>query len=152
MDGGGGGNSARAVDMAGHKMLVAWKNRWTLAMSADCGFSRVSCGFVGASDGWRDLTDNFHMDWQFGSATNGNLALMGEVDLRGSREFTLGLGIGDSHHSALSKTMGALSLPFPQKCRPLPRAVAARRQPPALAAKSGDAAAHADQPQRPAGP
>jgi glucoamylase len=115
MDGGGSGNSARAVDINGKKVLMAWKNRWTLAMSCDCGFSHVSCGFVGASDGWRDLTDNFHMDWEFGSATNGNLALMGEVDmnaLRGSREFTLGIGIGDSHHSALSKTMGALSCPL----------------------------------------
>jgi glucoamylase len=53
------GNSARAVDFAGHKVLLAWKNEWSLAMAASCGFSRVSCGFVGASDGWRDLMDNF---------------------------------------------------------------------------------------------
>ncbi len=114
MDGGGAGNSARVADLAGQKVLVAWKNRWTLALSADCGFARASCGFVGRSDGWRDLTDNFRMDWEFGSATNGNLALTGEVNLRGGREFTLGVGIGDSHHSALSKTMGALSLSFPK--------------------------------------
>ena len=59
LDGGGAGNTARAVDIAGHKMLLAWKNQWSLAMGASCGFSRVSCGFVGASDGWRDLMDNF---------------------------------------------------------------------------------------------
>jgi glucoamylase len=51
-------------------------------MAASCGFSRVSCGFVGASDGWRDLMDNFRMDWEFGSATNGNIAVMGELDLK----------------------------------------------------------------------
>ena len=30
LDGGGAGNTARAVDIAGHKMLLAWKNsgRW----------------------------------------------------------------------------------------------------------------------------
>jgi len=139
MDGGGAGNSARAVDVAGHKLLMAWKNRWTLAMSADCGFARVSCGFAGFSDGWRDLTENFHMDWQFGSATNGNLALTGEVDLRGSREFTLGLGIGDSYHSALSKTMGALSLPFPQNAARFLEQWQRAASPHALAAKSGDA-------------
>ena len=82
LDGGGAGNTARAVDIAGHKMLLAWKNQWSLAMGASCGFSRVSCGFVGASDGWRDLMENFNMDWEFGSATDGNIAVMGELDLR----------------------------------------------------------------------
>ena len=71
MDGGGADNSARAVDIAGRKVLMAWKNLWSLAMAANCGltssgFSRVSCGFVGVSDGWRDLMDNFRMDWEFG--------------------------------------------------------------------------------------
>ena len=141
MDGGGSGNSARAVDVAGRKMLLAWKNRWTLAMGCDCGFSHVSCGFVGASDGWRDLTDNFHMDWEFGSATNGNLALMGQVDLnalRGGREFTLGVGVGDSAHSALSKTMGALSLPFAQNAGRFLEQWQRAASPYRLATKAGD--------------
>src|SRR5580704_5301549 len=79
LDRGGANNSARAVDIAGHKMLMAWKDEWALAMAASCGFSRVSCGFVGASDGWQDLMENFKMDWEFGMATNGNVAVMGEV-------------------------------------------------------------------------
>ncbi len=112
MDGGGAGNSARVVDLAGQKVFLAWKNRWSLAMSSDCGFTRASCGFVGTSDGWHDLTKNFRMDWEFGSASDGNIALMGELDLRRTREFTLGIGIGSTHHSALSKTMGSLSMPF----------------------------------------
>jgi len=139
MDGGGAGNSARAVDVAGKKFLLAWKNRWTLAMSADCGFSRVSCGFVGSSDGWHDLTDNFRMDWQFGSATNGNLALTGEIDLRdGSREFTLGIGVGDSHHSALSKTMGSLSVAFATNSARFLEQWQRAASPYRLATKSGD--------------
>ncbi len=40
LDGGGAGNSARALDMAGHKVLLAWKNQWSLAMAASCGFSK----------------------------------------------------------------------------------------------------------------
>jgi len=32
---------------------------------------------VGASDGWQDLMQNFKMDWEFGSATDGNVAVMG---------------------------------------------------------------------------
>jgi glucoamylase len=117
LDGGGAGNTARALEIAGHKMLLAWKNQWSLAMAASCGFSRVNCGFVGASDGWRDLTDNFLMDWEFGSATDGNIALMGELDLRekltgGGLEFTLAIGIGEGHHTALQKTVSALTTPF----------------------------------------
>ena len=125
LDGGGAGNSARAVDIAGHKVLLAWKNEWSLAMSASCGFSRVSCGFVGSSDGWRDLMDNFRMDWEFGSATNGNLALVGELDLKCSSgkswsdgfEFTVAFGIGEGHHTAAQKTMGALAMPFTEHRR-----------------------------------
>ena len=30
LDGGGAGNTGRAIDMAGHKMLLAWKNEWSL--------------------------------------------------------------------------------------------------------------------------
>jgi glucoamylase len=123
LDGGGAGNSARAVDIAGHKAVLAWKNEWSLAMGANCGFSRVSCGFVGPSDGWRDLMENFRMDWEFGSALNGNIAIMGELDLAAipgvkddsqppSIEFTLAFGIGEGHHTAAQKTMGALATSF----------------------------------------
>ena len=89
LDGGGAGNSARAVDIAGRKVVMAWKNQSSLLMAANCGpssagFSKVSCGFVGVSDGWRDLLDNFRMDWEFGSATDGNIAIMGELDLNGA--------------------------------------------------------------------
>ena len=142
LDGGGAGNSARAMDLAGHKVLLAWKNEWSLVMTASCGFSRVSCGYVGASDGWQDVMQNFQMDWEFGSATNGNVAVMGEIDLgcstrfgkglngnngadtsgRGAsglavREFTLAIGIGEGHHTALQKTMGSLSTPFEEQSK-----------------------------------
>jgi len=42
LDGGGAGNSARAVDVAGYRMLLAWKGAWSLAMGASCGFAKVS--------------------------------------------------------------------------------------------------------------
>ena len=119
LDGGGSGNTGRALDVAGHKMLLAFKNQWSLAMGASCGFSRVSCGFVGASDGWSDLMDKYSMDWEFGSATNGNIALLGELNLGaagtdGAREFTLAIGLGEGNHTALQKTVGSLAMPFVQ--------------------------------------
>ncbi len=118
LDGGGAGNTARAVDIAGHKMVLAWKNQWSLAIGSSCGFSRVSCGFVGASDGWRDIIGNYRMDWEFGSATMGNLAVMGELNVAsadkvdGAREFVVAIGIGEGHHTALQKTVSALAVPF----------------------------------------
>jgi len=59
--------------------------------------------------------DNFRMDWEFGSATNGNVAVMGEVNLKGvdgTYEFTLAFGIGEGHHTAAQKTMGSLAMPY----------------------------------------
>jgi glucoamylase len=124
LDGGGAGNSARAIDVAGYRMLLAWKNDWSLAMGVSCGFSRVSCGFVGSSDGFTDLRDNYQMDWEYGSATNGNLALMGELNLgcahnvpageAGAREFTVAIGIGQTMHTSLQKTVTALAMPYQQ--------------------------------------
>jgi glucoamylase len=119
LDGGGAGNYGHAVDVAGYKMLLAWSGPWSLVMGATCGFSRVSCGFVGASDGWRDLKDNFHMDWEFGSASNGNIALFGELDmscagLDGTRGFTLAIGVGNTIHTSLQKTLNALVMPYEQ--------------------------------------
>ncbi|HZB89284.1 MAG TPA: glycoside hydrolase family 15 protein [Terracidiphilus sp.] len=118
LDGGGAGNTARAVDIAGHRMALAWKNHWSLAMDASCGFSRLSCGFVGASDGWSDVMGHHRMEWEFGSATNGNIAITGELDLDGaiapdgSRVFVVAIGIGEGHHTAVQKTVNALAAPF----------------------------------------
>jgi glucoamylase len=148
MEGGGAGNSARAMDIAGRKVLMAWKNEWSLAMAANCGFSRVSCGFVGVSDGWRDLMNNFRMDWEFGSALGGNIAMMGEVDLKAgvadpetgkaSYEFTLAFGIGERHHTAAQKTMGALAMPFGEHRKRFIEQWQRAAHPDWLGAKSGD--------------
>lgn len=143
LDGGGAGNSARAIDIAGHKMLLAWKNQWSLAMGASCGFHRVSCGFVGQSDGWRDVMENAFMDWEFGSATNGNIAVTGELNMTnagsdGSREFTLAIGIGEGHHTALQKTVSALAVPFTQHCDRFVAQWHRVANPEWLAVKSGD--------------
>ncbi len=148
LGGGGMGNSARVVDISGRTVLMAWKNEWSLAMAANCGsaefgFSKVSCGFVGASDGWRDLMDNFRMDWEFGSATDGNVAVMGELDFSGQTgaggyEFTLALGIGEGMHTAAQKTISSLSAPFEQHRSRFIEQWHRVANPEWLAAKAGD--------------
>lgn len=119
LGGGGAGNSARVLDVAGSRVLLAWNEGHSLAMAASCGFSRASCGFVGTSDGWQDLKPDFRMHWEYGSATDGNIAITGEVDLMRAaspdprtREFVLAIGFGESHHAALSNTMSSLATSF----------------------------------------
>jgi glucoamylase len=138
LGGGGAGNTARAVDIYGRKLLLAWKDIWSLAMAASCGFSRVSCGCVGSSDGWQDLMDNFQMDWEFGSATDGNLAVMGELDLNGAYEATLAIGIGNSLHTALQKTVQPLAMPYEEYRQRFIDQWKRAAYPNWLAAKSGD--------------
>jgi len=114
LEGGGMGNSAQVADVAGKRVPIAWKGNISLAMSADCGFSRASCGYVGTSDGWQDLKQNFKMDWEFGSALDGNIAIMCEIPMAHTREFTLGIGFGEGHHAALAALGGSLAVPFEQ--------------------------------------
>jgi glucoamylase len=112
LDGGGAGNSARSIDVAGRRTLLAWKNNTSLAMGASCGFTRSSCGYVGTSDGYQDLTTDMKMNWQFGQALDGNLAIMGEIDVALYREFTIAIALGDGHHSAISGLMQSLATPY----------------------------------------
>ncbi|MHB1957423.1 MAG: glycoside hydrolase family 15 protein [Acidobacteriaceae bacterium] len=109
---GGAGNSARVIDVGGKRAFVAWKDVTSLAMAADCGFSKTSCGYVGASDGWTDLSDNFKMDWEFDQALDGNIALMGEIDVAAHPEFTIAVGFGRGHHAALAGAMQSLATGF----------------------------------------
>jgi glucoamylase len=109
---GGGNNSAMKANVAGRDVLLAWKNDTWLAVGCDRGFARTSCGFVGFSDGWQDLNDNFKMDWEFDRAENGNVAVMAEVDLSAGNEFIIGVAFGDSRHAATAKLNQSLAVPF----------------------------------------
>ena len=120
---GGAGNSASGLDVAGQKILLSWKGGTSLAFGVAGGFAKTSCGYVGFSDGWQDLHENFKMDWEFSQALDGNIAVMGEIDLNavretvsqpgnGYREFLLGMSFGDGHHGALSTLMQSLATPI----------------------------------------
>ena len=109
---GGADNSGRVLDLVGERVLLAWKGRSALAMAVDCNFSRASCGFVGTSDGYQDVTAHYGMRWAYGSALNGNIALTGEIDIAEHPEFVLAVGMGAGAHSALTRTMLSLSTPF----------------------------------------
>ena len=109
---GGWGNSVRRVRVAGRDILVARKRQTFLAMGADVGFTRISCGYVGASDGWQDLKENFRLDWEFDRAENGNVAAIGQIAPSKGGEFTVGLAFGDTEHAAVTTLFQSLSVPF----------------------------------------
>ncbi len=109
---GGYGNSARRFKTAGQKVLIAWKAGKFLAMGANVGFNKTSCGYVGHSDGWQDLHQDFQLDWEFDKAEDGNVAMIGEVNLAAGREFTVGIAFGDSLHGAVTALEQSLAIPF----------------------------------------
>ncbi len=111
---GGWGNNGEVVTVAGRTLLTAHKGTTWLMLGASVPFARCSCGYVGASDGWTDLVQDYEMDWEFAMAPDGNIALTGEVDLRKGTEFTLGLAFGDTFQSAVSTLFQSLGIPFIQ--------------------------------------
>jgi glucoamylase len=109
---GGYGNSASRFRTAGQNVLVAWKAGKFLAMGANVGFNKTSCGFVGHSDGWQDLHKDFRLDWEFDKAEDGNVAVIGEINPARNREFTVGIAFGDSLHGAVTVLEQSLATPF----------------------------------------
>ncbi len=114
---GGWGNNARVIEVAGRKILTAEKRGTWLALAATAQFSRLSCGYVGRTDGWTDLASNLQMDWEFDQALDGNVALTGELALDGRQEFTLGLALGNSLHNAGTTLFQALGITFEEHRR-----------------------------------
>ncbi|HTU43986.1 MAG TPA: glycoside hydrolase family 15 protein [Bryobacteraceae bacterium] len=109
---GGKENNAYVAEVSGRNLLVAEKqNRW-LVLGATCGFSKLSCGYVGKSDGYTDISQNRKMNFQFDVAKNGNVALTGELDLSNTREFTVGVSFGESLASAVSCLFQSLGLEY----------------------------------------
>jgi glucoamylase len=109
---GGWGNNGNLTSIIGREFITANKNGTWLAMAATVPFVKRSCGYVGTTDGWQDLSQNFQLDYQFGSAPDGNIALTGEIDLSVSRKFTLGLAFGSSTHRAVTCLFQSLGTPF----------------------------------------
>jgi glucoamylase len=114
LGGAGVRNTANVAEVGGRTLLTAHSEdraSW-LAMDGTEPFLRLSCGYVGASDGWTDLSQNREMDWEFDSARDGNVALTGEIAFEDGRPFTLGVAFGESLHSAVTTLAQSLGFPF----------------------------------------
>ncbi len=109
---GGEGNNAFVIEVSGRELLVAEKNGRWMVMGATCPFRKLSCGYVGESDGYTDLKANHKMTFEFDEAKNGNVALTGELDLSASRTFTVALSFGETLASAISTFLQSLGRDF----------------------------------------
>ncbi|MGC2821079.1 MAG: glucan 1,4-alpha-glucosidase [Candidatus Sulfotelmatobacter sp.] len=91
----GAENTAWVGDYKGVPMFLAEHNGTALAFACSVPWKKMSVGFVGASDGWQDLSAHFQMQWEYQRAENGNVACTGEIDLAACNgEFILALGFG----------------------------------------------------------
>ncbi len=90
----GNGNTAWLGNYKGRPMLFAERDGVALALAASVDWKARSVGFVGASDGWQDLSQHKRMLWHFDRAENGNVALIGELDWQATQNHTFVIAIG----------------------------------------------------------
>ncbi len=95
-------NTAWVGDYKGLPMLFAQRGDVSLALVCSVPWKKGSAGFVGTSDGWQDLMLHKEMAWEFERAENGNVALIGEVDLEETKgnSFVIALGFGRNPQEA----------------------------------------------------
>ncbi|MGA9543241.1 MAG: glucan 1,4-alpha-glucosidase [Candidatus Sulfotelmatobacter sp.] len=88
-------NTGWVGDYKGLPLFFAENDGTALALGSSAPWKTMSVGFVGASDGWQDISTHFQMEWEYDRAENGNLACTGEIDLAAcAGEFVLALGFG----------------------------------------------------------
>ncbi len=96
--------------------LFAYDARYASALASTPAPSRTSSGYVGASDGWTDLRDDFRMDWEYDrAAAAGNVAQIAQLPLNGlggKRRATLALGFGPSPAVASETAAAAVAAGF----------------------------------------
>lgn len=97
----GEGNTGWLDELKGIPMLLASRDGISLALAADYGvFLKRSVGYVGTSDGYKDLKQHKQMEWEYQRAQNGNIALMAEIDISKSNEFVLALSFSSKAEEA----------------------------------------------------
>jgi glucoamylase len=101
LGGKGADNTGWRGNCKGQPMLFARRAEFSLALGSSASLVKSSVGFVGSSDGWQDLHRNFQLTEVYDRATNGNIALTGELDVAAcDGEFTLVLGFGSTPEQA----------------------------------------------------
>jgi glucoamylase len=82
---------------------------FALCLAASTPIEHLSCGFVGASDGWQDLNRHGALTYQFKSASHGTVAISGQAS---RHHGVLALGFSDSPAGAHTRARTALAADF----------------------------------------
>jgi glucoamylase len=105
-----GGDNDTATSPDGK--LLASDGNVSSALVGKPQLGQTSSGYLGTSDGWTDLKDDYKMDWSYGSASSpGNVVQTARTPLTGlsgSQDLTLSLGFGTTTSAALKGAQGSL--------------------------------------------
>jgi len=105
----GQGNNGWLGDYKSKPMLFAQRNDIVLALACSIPFLGRSCGYVGRSDGWTDISEHKRMTWFYPRAMDGNIALTAEIDLPARNgDFCLALGFGETPPEAGQRARATL--------------------------------------------
>ncbi len=80
-----------------------------LALRCDVGFARCSAGYAGESDGWQDFKQHSQMTWEYPQATDGNVAMIGEL---AAAQGVLALSFGTSRAGVNTLAVSSLAEGF----------------------------------------
>ena len=108
----GAHNNGERGEYKGHEMLCAVGGGTHLAMVANPQFLARSVGFVGASDGWRQLRDHGRLIDQYDTATDGNIALSAELAMGVDGASVLAVGFGRTTAEAAYHALTSSMTPF----------------------------------------
>lgn len=111
----GYGNSGWVGSYKGIPMLFAQREGTALAFACSAPFKKMSCGYVGTSDGWQDISSHKKMEWAYRSAVNGNIALTAQLDMTSNEgECIAALAFGRTPEEAAQGARNSLLQDFDQ--------------------------------------
>ncbi len=109
---GGADNSAWLGDYKGTTMLFAEGRGTFMALGCSKPFLARSVGYVGASDGWQELSRHGYLPNQWEQAPAGNVAMCAEIDVTGAEPVVLALGFGSGWAEAAFRVRASLDRRF----------------------------------------
>jgi len=108
----GAENEAWIEDFKGIPMLFASGNGLSLAVACDRGWRQRTVGFIGASDGCKDLREHKQLTHRYSYAGIGNVQLCAEPEPGGAKkdtgEFLITIGFGHTPEDAAHQARSSL--------------------------------------------
>src|SRR5271169_5610344 len=108
----GAHNNGLLGEYKGHDILCAFGGGTHLAMLGSPPFLARSVGFVGVSDGWRQLRDHGRLIDHYDTATDGNVALSAELAMGANGVSVLAVGFGRTSAEAAYHARTSSMSPF----------------------------------------